>query len=262
MTRSATADSTETSSQPSAEAPTTKPATVKKSAEVIPRRSSGPENALQTMMITMMVAAATMRLLPPARVPASGGPRQSYTVAAERSAKRRPHAGRACCRVGCLTTTTMEDASVTTADTLPSWTDGAARAAIVEFVRSVTEPGTSFVAPPERVATFDNDGTLWCEKPLYPQADFVFRRWKEMMQRRAPELAEEQPYKALAEGDLAWLGDVYAHVPELIKGVDRSIRGDHRRRLRSGRPGVLRGRPPPHASACPTPRSPTGRCAS
>ena len=79
---------------------------------------------------------------------------------------------------------------MTTADTLPSWTDGAARAAIVEFVRSVTEPGDSFVATPQRVATFDNDGTLWCEKPLYPQADFVFRRWKAMMQ-ADPELARE-----------------------------------------------------------------------
>ena len=59
--RSATADSTETSSQPSADAPTTKPAAVKNSAEVIPRRSSGPENALQTMMITTMVAAVATR---------------------------------------------------------------------------------------------------------------------------------------------------------------------------------------------------------
>ena len=77
VTRSATADSTETSSQPSAEAPTTKPAAVKNSAEVIPRRSSGAENALQTMMITTMVAAATMRV-PAFRSlhrPPSGGPR-------------------------------------------------------------------------------------------------------------------------------------------------------------------------------------------
>jgi phosphoserine phosphatase len=113
---------------------------------------------------------------------------------------------------------------MTTADTLPSWTDGAARAAIVEFVRSVTEPGDSFVTAPERVATFDNDGTLWCEKPLYPQADFIFRRWKEMI-RAEPSLADEQPYKALAEGDLAWLADLYGHAPELIKGVGAAFEG-------------------------------------
>ena len=113
---------------------------------------------------------------------------------------------------------------MTTADTLASWTDGAARAAIVEFVRSVSEPGDSYVAPPERIATFDNDGTLWCEKPLYPQADFVFRRWKAMIQ-ADPDLAKEQPYKALAEGDTEWLSDVYAHVPELIKGVTAAYEG-------------------------------------
>ena len=81
VTRSATADSTETSSQPSAEAPTTRPATVKNSAEVIPRRSSGAENALQTMMITTMVAAATMRFLPSARPHARhrAGRAQSYS---------------------------------------------------------------------------------------------------------------------------------------------------------------------------------------
>ena len=113
---------------------------------------------------------------------------------------------------------------MTTTDTLSSWTDGAARAAIVEFVRSVTGPGDSFVAPPERIATFDNDGTLWCEKPLYPQADFIFRRWQEMIA-ADPELAKEQPYKALAEGDLAWLADLYGHAPELIKGVGAAFEG-------------------------------------
>ena len=113
---------------------------------------------------------------------------------------------------------------MTTADNLPSWADGVARAAIVEFVRSVSEPGDSFVAPPERIATFDHDGTLWCEKPLYPQADFVFRRWKAMVQ-ADPELAKEQPYKALAEGDSEWLGDIYAHVPELIEGVTAAYEG-------------------------------------
>jgi hypothetical protein len=45
----------------------------------------------------------------------------------------------------------------------------------------VSEPGESFAPLPERVAAFDNDGTLWCEKPLYVQAEFVFRRWKQML---------------------------------------------------------------------------------
>jgi len=108
--------------------------------------------------------------------------------------------------------------------TLPSWNDGPARAAILEFVRSVTAPGDSFVPLAERIAAFDNDGTLWCEKPLYIQADFVSRRWKEMVTEE-PRRATEQPYKALVEGDADWLSDVYAHAPELIKGVAEAYEG-------------------------------------
>ena len=59
---------------------------------------------------------------------------------------------------------------------LDSWNDGAAKSAILEFVRAVTTPGDSFVPPAERIATFDNDGTLWCEKPHYVQAEFLLRR--------------------------------------------------------------------------------------
>jgi phosphoserine phosphatase len=110
-------------------------------------------------------------------------------------------------------------------DRLASWNEGAAKSAIIEFVSKVTKADSpAFVPPAERIATFDNDGTLWCEKPLYPQADFVFRRWKEMI-RDEPALAREQPYKALAEGDTARLADLYGHVPELIKGVTAAYDG-------------------------------------
>ena len=107
---------------------------------------------------------------------------------------------------------------------LPSWRDGQARAAIVEFVRSVTQPGELFVAPSERIATFDNDGTLWCEKPLYIQAEFVFRRWRQMVD-EDPAKAEEQPWKAVVEGDQAWLAGVLDHLPELMKGVTEAYAG-------------------------------------
>jgi phosphoserine phosphatase len=103
-------------------------------------------------------------------------------------------------------------------DPLPSWTEGTSKTAILEFVETVTEPGAAFVPPPERIATFDNDGTLWCEKPQYVQADFVFRRWKAMVE-ADPAKAKQQPYKALVENDQAWLGSLLDHVPELIKGV-------------------------------------------
>ena len=110
------------------------------------------------------------------------------------------------------------------ADELPGWTDGATRAAILEFVRSVTEPGDSFVPPAERVAVFDNDGTLWCEKPMYPQADFLLRRWAEMAQAH-PGLARKQPWKAVTEGDQKWLAGILEHVPELTRGVTEAYAG-------------------------------------
>ena len=62
---------------------------------------------------------------------------------------------------------------------LPSGREGAATA-ILDFIASVTEPGAAFVPAAERIAAFDNDGTLWCEKPQYVEADFLFRRWKAM----------------------------------------------------------------------------------
>jgi phosphoserine phosphatase len=110
------------------------------------------------------------------------------------------------------------------AEPLASWLPGAARAAILEFVRSVTEPGASFVPPPGRVAVFDNDGTLWCEKPMYPQADFLLRRWKEMA-RAHPGLAKKQPWKAVTEGDQAWLAGMLDHVPDLTRGVTEAYAG-------------------------------------
>ena len=101
---------------------------------------------------------------------------------------------------------------------LASWNDGKAKSDILAFIRSVTTPGDRFVPPADRVATFDNDGTLWCEKPMYVQADFVFRRWKAMVD-ADPAKAKEQPYKALVENDRAWLAGLLDHVPELVKGV-------------------------------------------
>ncbi len=109
-------------------------------------------------------------------------------------------------------------------DPLRSWNDGPAKRGILEFLASVTEPGDSYVSPEERIATFDNDGTLWCEKPLYVQADFVFRRWQAMVE-ADPGKAAEQPYKALVENDHAWLANLLDHIPELVQGVTEAWEG-------------------------------------
>ena len=88
---------------------------------------------------------------------------------------------------------------------LPSWNDGAAKSAILDFVARVTkEGGPDFVPPAERIATFDNDGTLWCEQPIQVQLFFLIDRVKELAG-KDPSLKERQPYKALLEHDMKTL---------------------------------------------------------
>ncbi|HEY6512251.1 MAG TPA: HAD family hydrolase [Burkholderiaceae bacterium] len=88
---------------------------------------------------------------------------------------------------------------------LASWHDGAAKAAIVDFVARVTRPGgADFVPPAERIATFDNDGTLWCEQPMQVQVFFLVDRIRALAA-EDPSLKERQPYKALLEHDLKTL---------------------------------------------------------
>jgi phosphoserine phosphatase len=100
---------------------------------------------------------------------------------------------------------------------LAAWNDGAARRAVVEFVeRTVSEA----VPVEERVAVFDNDGTLWCEKPLPIQADFILRRLFEMAEADS-ELRDRQPWKAAYERDYGWLGAVLA---EHYAGNDTNVR--------------------------------------
>ncbi len=91
-------------------------------------------------------------------------------------------------------------------EVLASWNDGSARRAVVEFVQRTVSEG---VPVEERVAVFDNDGTLWCEKPMPIQADFILRRLFEMAH-ADPELRGRQPWKAAYERDYGWLGAVLA----------------------------------------------------
>jgi phosphoglycolate phosphatase-like HAD superfamily hydrolase len=99
---------------------------------------------------------------------------------------------------------------------LPSWKEGSAKQAILGFVTGVvTEGGAGFVPASDRIASFDNDGTLWVEQPLPPQFDFVFRRWAEEV-KADPSLAEKQPYKGLVEKDMTFLAGVATQDPEVV----------------------------------------------
>jgi len=86
-------------------------------------------------------------------------------------------------------------------DPLPSWNDGAAKQAILTFVKDTTDKSSSkFVEPKDRIATFDQDGTLWTEHPLYTQAMFALDRLGKMAPQH-PAWKETEPFKAVLSGD-------------------------------------------------------------
>jgi haloacid dehalogenase-like hydrolase len=92
-------------------------------------------------------------------------------------------------------------------DPLPSWNEGETKRTIVEFVARVTRQGwPDFVPAPERIAVFDNDGTLWCEHPMYVQMAFILDRVK-IMAPLHPEWKDKQPFKAALEGDMKTLAE-------------------------------------------------------
>jgi phosphoglycolate phosphatase-like HAD superfamily hydrolase len=119
------------------------------------------------------------------------------------------------------------------AASLASWNDTPTREAIVTFVERVTtEGGPDYLPPDERVTAFDNDGTLWCEKPMPIELGFILMRLVEMTE-ADPSLREKQPWKAASEQDYAWLGDVItkhyhgddADVKVLLAGMLQAFAG-------------------------------------
>ena len=107
------------------------------------------------------------------------------------------------------------------ADPLPSWNDGPAKKAILQFVAAVTEKGgRDYVEPAERIATFDNDGTLWVEFPMYTQILFAFERVKKLAPQH-PEWKTKQPFKALLAGDMKTVG------ASGIKGIMEILMATH-----------------------------------
>jgi phosphoglycolate phosphatase-like HAD superfamily hydrolase len=119
-------------------------------------------------------------------------------------------AGVGACGLPAASAQTAKDQSGSSAqapgkDPLPSWNAGAVRTAITDFVARVADKrGRDYVPPPERIATFDNDGTLWAEKPVYFQVQFALDRVRALAPQH-PEWRETQPFKAGLEGDHAAL---------------------------------------------------------
>jgi hypothetical protein len=107
------------------------------------------------------------------------------------------------------------------AEMLASWHDTPTRRAIIEFVEQVSqEGGPQYVPPAERIAVFDNDGTLWCEKPMPVELGFILKRLDEMAEQDAS-LGDRQPWKAAHDKDYAWLGDV---ITKHYHGDDTDVR--------------------------------------
>ncbi len=106
-------------------------------------------------------------------------------------------------------------------DPLSTWKDGAVKDAIIGYVdQTCADDSPSWVPAEERIAVFDNDGTLWCEKPMPIQLDFILRRLAEMAE-LDPSLRDRQPWKAAHERDYAWLANVMA---EHYAGDDTNVK--------------------------------------
>ena len=110
------------------------------------------------------------------------------------------------------------------AEELASWNDGATRSAILGFVEAATLAGSGFVEPAEGIAlaTFDNDGTLWVEKPAPPQFDFLLRAWSEAV-RDDPSLATERPYKAIVEQDQKFFEGLVTQDPAVVASLEGAL---------------------------------------
>jgi hypothetical protein len=118
-------------------------------------------------------------------------------------------------------------------DVLASWNDGSARDTIVDFVSRIATSGEpDFVPEAERIAIFDNDGTLWCEKPMPIELGFILARLAEMAERDAT-LRGRQPWKSAFEKDYAWLGDAITNhyrgddgdLHVLVGGIRKAFEG-------------------------------------
>jgi len=118
-------------------------------------------------------------------------------------------------------------------DPLGSWREGASKQAILDFVQRVTtEGGAEAIPSEERVAVFDNDGTLWCEKPMPIQLDFILRRLA-VMAEQDQALRTRQPWQAAYDKDYGWLGEVItkhyhgddSDLPVLAAGILQAFAG-------------------------------------
>lgn len=107
-------------------------------------------------------------------------------------------------------------------DKLKSWNDGPVKQSIINFLDSTVEEGLDYVKPEDRIATFDNDGTLWVERPTPVQLNFLFLAFAKRVQNE-PSLADKQPYKAILERDKIFFQNVIEQKPEAIIALEEVL---------------------------------------
>ena len=107
-------------------------------------------------------------------------------------------------------------------DPLPSWNEGATKESIINFVKEVTDEGSkNYIPPKNRIATFDEDGTLWVEQPLYAEFFFALETIKSLAPEH-PELANKEPFKSILSGDADAIKNLNEHDMEQLIGITHS----------------------------------------
>jgi hypothetical protein len=124
---------------------------------------------------------------------------------------------------GTVASVSAAGTAVAQADPLPAWNEGPAKDAILRFVRATTDSASpSLVPPEERIATFDQDGTLWVEHPIYTQVVYCFDRVPVVVKAH-PELANEEPFKTILSGNREAMGRL--SMDDLLKIVGATLSG-------------------------------------
>ena len=133
---------------------------------------------------------------------------------------------------GCLFCLLLAIGTTARADVLPAWNEGPAKQRIVEFVERVTDPtAAAYVPPAERVAVFDNDGTLWTEQPMYFQLAFILDRIRQMAPEH-PEWQTTEPFRSVLKGDVASLHEAgAAGLMQLAAATHADVSTDEFRRI-------------------------------
>ncbi len=105
---------------------------------------------------------------------------------------------------------------------LANWNNGPVKQSILAFIERTNGRGSDHIERVDRIATFDNDGTLWVEKPAPPQFDFLFRAWREAV-KEDPGLAAEQPYKAIVEKDQTFFAGLVVQDPAVVASLEGAM---------------------------------------